>query len=268
MLDLTKVSKAGWKVIIRWSVLGTIACISFANLFNWFTFKALGEEALMRGLFSATVIPVFLATPAFAFLSLKLIELSATNKKLNKLAQTDSMTGLLNRRAFVETINDYLNYHRHNNTLPCDGMMMILDVDHFKTINDNYGHLTGDAVLTAISDRLQLNFPQDVVARVGGEEFAIMVGRCGAETMDEIAERTRRSIEDMVLGFNDHPPLSATVSIGYVAINPNVEFETHYKLADAALYEAKNAGRNCTHGADFLPLLRPFVNKASLSKAG
>lgn len=156
--------------------------------------------------------------------------------KLEILSQTDELTGLMNRRAFVSKANSLIKQaHRHQ--MVCSFFM--LDIDHFKQINDTYGHDVGDEVLQKIGDILAKNSREhDLVARIGGEEFAICTMNSTHDSPDKFAEKLLSVIRaEKIHG------VEVTVSIGIVSSH-TATYEDLYKSADQMLYEAKNRGRN------------------------
>lgn len=171
-------------------------------------------------------------------------ELLVLNEKLNGLATTDELTGLFNRRIF----NDFIEYHvplakRIDSPLS----LLMIDLDHFKTINDRFGHLAGDVCLKAVGDLLKTNFREiDLPARYGGEEFVVVLPNTDKAGALTIAERLRSEIAALPCnGF------SITVSIGVSTmtaeiISPNLLIAA----ADRSLYRAKQNGRNCVFHFD------------------
>lgn len=165
--------------------------------------------------------------------------------KLQKLASTDPLTGLFNRRVFLERLEQE---RAKLARLPhYSAVLLMLDLDYFKRINDVYGHATGDAVLIEFAE-IARNTSRtiDVPARLGGEEFAILLS--GADKNDALtmAERLREQVAEIVID-HDVGPVQITVSIGAAIISvEDKNSETVLHRADAALYEAKNRGRNQT----------------------
>jgi two-component system cell cycle response regulator len=169
----------------------------------------------------------------------------ADNARLEQLAQTDPLTQLLNRRALTERIAAEME-----RTLRYDSTMALLmiDLDHFKRVNDTYGHLVGDDVLRDValllSDTIRT---ADIVARYGGEEFLVLLPETDDAGAESFADRIRRAIETHPFASDSLPePLRLTASIG-VAVYPAARIESVEDLfarADAALYRAKADGRN------------------------
>ena len=161
----------------------------------------------------------------------------------NKLGTTDTLTGIANRRTFLQMGEEEAKRStRYGHVFS----VMILDIDFFKRINDKYGHPVGDEVLrklVRIGSRALRS--ADIMGRLGGEEFGIILPETRAEAALVAAERLRRTFEAAVVKLEDGREVKFTVSIGVAAkISVNELFEELLKKADHALYEAKNSGRN------------------------
>jgi diguanylate cyclase (GGDEF)-like protein len=172
-------------------------------------------------------------------------QLAEANRQLRELSITDPLTGLANRRAFGDRLA--LEVERARRTgQPL--AMVLADLDHFKRLNDTLGHLEGDAALVAAARALaEGRRVGDLVARFGGEEFALLLpGTTHADAV-ALAERIRRGIELATL------PAGCTASFGVASLPEHAgDARTLIAAADAALYEAKDAGRNCVRGAGAL----------------
>jgi diguanylate cyclase (GGDEF)-like protein len=126
---------------------------------------------------------------------------------------------------------------------------MVIDVDHFKRVNDAYGHLVGDAALQALANVVLVNLrPHDLLARYGGEEFAVMLPATGIEEGKSIAERLRAIVADNDIRYDDLE-FRITVSIGVAPVRHEGKLESFFAEADRALYRAKKSGRNCVEVA-------------------
>ncbi|MDP5031121.1 MAG: diguanylate cyclase [Paraglaciecola sp.] len=168
-------------------------------------------------------------------------ELHAKSSKLRKLALTDELTQIANRRSFINSVNAEISRCSRNKAKMA---FLLLDIDYFKNVNDTYGHLAGDAVLINITQLITVLLREyDVFGRLGGEEFGIFLADTDLNTATEIAQRIREKIQQHVIEI-DHQKMSVTVSIGIALLNQATKFETLYKRADVALYQAKNGGRN------------------------
>jgi diguanylate cyclase (GGDEF)-like protein len=171
-------------------------------------------------------------------------DLLSAQEKLRFQATHDALTGLWNRGALLDLLRNEIE--RTMRTQSSVGILM-LDVDHFKLINDTYGHLTGDAVLREIGRRIShATRPYDMAGRYGGEEFLVILPACDREQTENSAERIRAAISSVPFLAADRQ-ISLTVSIGATVALDCVQTETELlSLADLALYQAKRAGRNCT----------------------
>ncbi len=157
-------------------------------------------------------------------------------------AQTDPLTGVLNRRSLIERL-DAAGVRARARGLPI--AVLFIDLDHFKLINDSFGHPAGDACLRAIIGPIQTELRQsDVIGRYGGEEFVVMLSSADAAAARPIAERIRRRVEDVAVeGFG--PPIRITCSIGLAASDiEGLWGEALIARADEAVYTAKRSGRN------------------------
>lgn len=179
---------------------------------------------------------------SLALLVLLLLVIFILNSKrvaLNRLATTDFLTHLFNRRYFNETVSKQMANRRQQG----ECSLIVFDIDLFKQINDQYGHAAGDQVLSAIARCCQAQIrQQDILARIGGEEFALFLPGCALADAEEIAEQCRRSLEQLVIPFEDQR-IQITASFG-VATSSNADFDRLLKQADDALYKAKTGGRN------------------------
>jgi diguanylate cyclase (GGDEF)-like protein len=170
-------------------------------------------------------------------------ELRTANEALARLAVTDPLTGVANRRRFMEVgAQELMRAQRAGNGLVC---VLMLDIDHFKAINDTHGHPAGDAVIQAIAAAcVQAVRAIDTVGRLGGEEFGILLPQTECTGAVEVAERLREKIESTVVS-TEEGALRVTVSIGVAQGTAKTRaFESLLSAADKALYRAKKAGRN------------------------
>lgn len=169
-------------------------------------------------------------------------------QRLLNLANTDGLTGVLNRRAFMEEGRTLLQLaRRHARPLS----LLMLDADHFKKVNDSHGHHVGDRVLVRLAEiaHAQLR-ATDQLGRLGGEEFAILMPETGMEAAIVVAERLLDAIRAAEITTDAGDTLKFTVSIGIASLGPGaLEIDDLLRQADAALYQAKNEGRDRWRGA-------------------
>ncbi|MCW9045192.1 MAG: diguanylate cyclase [Alphaproteobacteria bacterium] len=171
------------------------------------------------------------------------VELQEANHKLAHLALHDPLTDLFNRRHFMdEGIKETKALQRHGRPLA----LMMLDIDHFKVVNDTYGHGVGDEALKATARSLEVTLrPSDILGRIGGEEFAILLPETSLEDATMLAERIREEMADLKINAGAEV-IKITVSIGVTLCKPGgpETFDVSLAEADKALYEAKETGRN------------------------
>lgn len=163
-------------------------------------------------------------------------------EEMKHLTLTDQLTSCLNRRGFYEMAMPQIEMFQQKNQHVC---LIYLDIDNFKRINDKHGHCAGDTVLSTVANRLKTNIKStDLMGRMGGEEFVILIGRASYQETFEVAERLRQVLAATPVQFNQKP-IEVTASFGVVDINAkNVNLEQAINLADDALYQAKAKGRN------------------------
>jgi diguanylate cyclase (GGDEF)-like protein len=170
--------------------------------------------------------------------------LNDTLKQLTALASIDVLTGLLNRRAIMESLTKEIRRVERNNHILCIGMC---DIDHFKSINDTYGHLVGDEVLKEVTRRMQDALRvNDLLGRYGGEEFLVITPVDMVENATIVYERICQKVAATPIEVYD-VSITVTISCGvtsYIADNDGQKLETVIARADEALYKAKHEGRN------------------------
>lgn len=166
-------------------------------------------------------------------------ELTIARDTAEHLARTDMLTGLKNRRAFTEMSKQRILYcQRHDHPVS----LLLLDLDHFKKINDKFGHDAGDCALQQLAEILTDTIrSSDICGRVGGEEFALLLSNTGMSEAHLVAEKIKLTIEHTAIKTAE-AQFSITASIGIAS--GNVALEPLLKLADKAMYKAKQAGRN------------------------
>jgi diguanylate cyclase (GGDEF)-like protein len=172
------------------------------------------------------------------------LAISRTNTELKRLATTDSLTGAFNRRHFLElAAKEMARMRRYRHSVSC----LMLDIDHFKQVNDRFGHDVGDrAIIATVEMARKALRTEDVFGRLGGEEFAAMLPMTAIDKAEQVAERLRIAISVIRIP-TPQGELAFTVSIGLVEVAPEGEsFEQALKRADEALYQAKHLGRNRT----------------------
>ncbi|MCR5859449.1 GGDEF domain-containing protein [Mesorhizobium sp. J428] len=167
--------------------------------------------------------------------------LSARSETLEHAALTDGLTGMQNRRYFDDALREYLGEFRR---IGKPVGLLILDLDHFKTVNDTHGHDVGDEVLRVVAGCLrEFTRYHDVVARLGGEEFAVVAPNMDTDMLIKLAERIRKAIAALTVNTGNIR-LRVTTSVGIAIWDGKESAEQFYRRADRMLYEAKRLGRN------------------------
>jgi len=162
----------------------------------------------------------------------------AVEKRLEALAETDQLTSIYNRRKFDEILNLELRQEARYGRGLC---LAMLDIDHFKDVNDLYGHAVGDAVLKELAQLIENNRREaDSFFRVGGEEFCLITFAENGANLETACEKIRKAVAENRFDKAGH----LTISIGAAQYAPNDSYDTLFKRADAALYQAKQTGRN------------------------
>jgi len=165
-------------------------------------------------------------------------QLAAAHRRLSEKASRDDMTGMLNRESFFAALD---GSRRKSDR----GALLIIDADHFKRINDSFGHLTGDDALLLIAAAIERGVRSgDVLGRIGGEEFAAFLVGATEQEAKRVAERIRREVELIRFRPVDERTVPLTVSIGGTTCGEDVNVSELMRAADRRLYEAKHRGRN------------------------
>lgn len=219
------------------SRFGKTACLVlvstlFSVAVGWLTIASPDAKWLLP----TTVIPVIVSMPIGYYIFGREALIQTLNQELSRQLAEDSLTGAMSRRGFFDLNGD--------NTPPTDGVVMIADLDHFKSVNDTYGHAAGDAVLCAAVQAIKrVVGDQGYVARLGGEEFGIWL-----PDMDPMAGRRLAGAICAAVACKtviwEGQPIATTTSIGGSFARRAQSFDAALSQADAALYRAKSAGRN------------------------
>ncbi len=162
-------------------------------------------------------------------------------KKWKTQALVDPLTKVLNRNAYNLTLEQIIrDYRRYKDPT----ILMVADIDHFKKLNDDYGHKTGDLVLNSVATSLNHTIrASDFVFRYGGEEFVILLKKCSLDQGKKVAEKIRQQVEE-IFPIEKGQKLSVTISLGMTQFDENDTEDMVFKRADQAVYKAKSKGRN------------------------
>ncbi|MEM6587517.1 MAG: GGDEF domain-containing protein [Pseudomonadota bacterium] len=181
------------------------------------------------------VITFILATPIVYSIGLRMYDIYLLNRDRLDNSKLDALTGLLNRRSFLEKIQYFASF---------PGAIIMADIDHFKSYNDQHGHAMGDAAIKRVAQTFMRHCrAEDLVARYGGEEFMIFLSDAGHEEGVEVAERLRRTLAAELIEHDGHS-LGITASFGVATLDHEEDVERAIARADSALYQSKHQGRN------------------------
>ena len=194
----------------------------------------------------AALVPVPIASLCAGYTLKLIVALEVAMRRLEELAMTDSLTGVRNRRCFMQVASlEFERATRHNRPMA----IVLIDVDHFKRINDRHGHQSGDQSLIEIARACQQTLRKtDLLARFGGEEFIVLLPETGQREAVRLAERMRSAVASEVRLPGSGRPGEVTISLGAVALSRSTpSLDVLIQAADQALYDAKRAGRDRVH---------------------
>jgi diguanylate cyclase len=239
-LDLSPTS---WGRVIAVTAAGTAFFIGVAFFVDSFNFPYLSPEAVWRAQMTDLMLPLVLGGSFLFFLMWKIRQLAIAQRDLSVIAATDSLTAVLNRGAFSMLVEAYLEQTRKQEQTH-SGALLIIDADHFKSINDRLGHECGDQALKLIAQAIKGQLRgSDIVGRIGGEEFGVFLPGVDPSQSWVVAESIRRRIREMDFSPGGRPcPLS--VSIGGTSFSGPTTYEAIFSAADRRLYTAKSNGRD------------------------
>ncbi|MEX1180480.1 MAG: GGDEF domain-containing protein [Cucumibacter sp.] len=232
-------STRGLARVVLWTVCGPLAVTAIAVAYDLAMLGPIVSEARVLSIVGSIGIPLIIAPPLFLFFTRQVRELAIAKQTLSITASTDGLTGCLNRGAFIAGAETMLGAGGEPR-----GALLVIDADNFKIINDRFGHHAGDEALVIIAAAIRTDLRDtDLVGRLGGEEFGVLLPRADFARAEGIAERIRDAIARAA--FTAGGKLRAlTVSVGGAMFEDAVEFSHLFHIADRRLYEAKGAGRN------------------------
>ncbi len=234
---------------LSWAVLATLICMAGSALYALLFFFADANASIAKAVAFSLVPPIFIGTPVYYLLVKKIRSLTFRARRLELKSRRDGMTKCLNKMAFHREVVQFLG----TKTLARRrAALLIIDADHFKAINDTYGHDAGDRALKVIASKLRgVVRRTDIIGRIGGEEFGVLLHDADMLDASAVAERIRSSIN-----LSDVPGAALgarlSVSVGGTVFEDEVSFAEIFKAADSRLYTAKAKGRN---RVDIGPLL-------------
>jgi diguanylate cyclase len=242
MLSVDKVSAGGPSLLLRTLALFVAGCVTTWVLLGMPIDIATPMSVIVACIPLLVLYPLAISTVTYAMGR----KLAKQNRRLDALGRTDGLTGLANRRqGFAQAEKELARHHRTGRP----AVLVVLDIDRFKDINDRYGHPAGDEVLCAVADTLrECCRTVDVAARYGGDEFLLVFPDTELRGAETAARRIRRHLGSQT--FDDAPDLRCTVSLGAAeARSDTASVDAWIQQADAALYRAKAEGRDRFVGA-------------------
>ncbi|MBN1267900.1 MAG: GGDEF domain-containing protein [Anaerolineales bacterium] len=240
------------KLIVR---LGQTKSVIVITLFSWlasvlvtlgvvFIFSRFGRiQDIASHLTIASLVPLILTPPISWFIIGLFLRIDQLEVKMRDAATYDSLTGLLNRRAFMEQGNYLFNLANREHF---GFSVLVVDLDQFKTINDKFGHAAGDKVLESFGkNALEFSRKSDLAGRLGGEEFAFILPNSSADQAWTFAERLHEAVRKTIVE-HENSEVFCTLSIGIAAFPEDrlIDIEKSLGMADKAMYRAKENGRN------------------------
>lgn len=199
----------------------------------------LSQGLNFAGAVASLLLPVLIGGPMLFYMMLRSQQLHEANRRLEALASTDWLTDCLNRRVFTNQVDAILQTRA-----PGRNALFVIDADHFKTINDRFGHHRGDEVLRLIAEAIKANVRDaDIVGRLGGEEFGVFLRDVDLEGATDAGERIRQAINALYVQ-SDGIAQRLSVSIGGATFDGRITFAELFRVADRRLYDAKRSGRN------------------------
>jgi diguanylate cyclase (GGDEF)-like protein len=228
-------------VVIKSFGISLIALCAAELLTLLFYINASWESISENLIITGTITPM-VAMPLAMYMAWQRYKLNSLSVQLAHIASTDQLSGLLNRTSFIEAMRDRV---RHPTTPNGSGAFLYIDADHFKTLNDEFGHAAGDEAIAFIGKVISQNIRQtDLAGRLGGEEFGVYLSGGNVETARTVSEHIRQDV--MHLKFdNQKKRYTLTVSIGVATHHAGEVPSEFMKVADKNLYTAKSNGRNC-----------------------
>ena len=224
------------------------ASLVAALFFYFYGGNSIFSRDLFIAMLMAVIVPIFIAPPLLYIFLKQAKRLEVANKKLAQILRFDSLTKLLTRRAFFTETQEVIRDISSSSSVST--AVMFIDIDHFKQVNDTFGHEMGDKVLAKLGQVLKQQIPsQAICGRLGGEEFAIFLPDVKANTTSTISRNISKVFKAQARVI-DGKPIAATLSIGIFISHRNHDIDTMLNKADDMLYRAKHQGRDQVHTID------------------
>jgi diguanylate cyclase (GGDEF)-like protein len=240
MISKPDLPRSAWWIVAKRTGYVIVISVGVSLLLSYLIMEQFSNGLNFPGVATALIMPIVLGGPLSFYLMLQHQRLKLANTRLALIASTDSLTGCLNRGAFTTSVDERVA----DAALAERGALLVIDADDFKQVNDRFGHDLGDHALQQIAAAIRATVRRhDLVGRIGGEEFAVLLSDADYTVTNRVAERIRRAVGSIVFAPGGVPcPLS--VSIGGALFASPTPFMALYRQADQRLYEAKHLGRD------------------------
>lgn len=257
-----RLTRRDWARIALHTLGITVIAVSVSLLGAHLILSTFSAGLNLTGVVASIAIPILLGGPTTLGFAIQNAKLRDAYRRLEAAAAQDSLTACLNHGAFVARTNEFLNGTPPEETR---GALLVVDADHFKSVNDRYGHHIGDAALRQIAARIQGAVRRgDLVGRIGGEEFGVLLPGATRTMAETVAESIRRAVQTIEFEVEGNR-FSLSVSVGGAVFEYSVDYGELFRCADKQLYKVKNSGRN---NVDLMPFSVPAPHGAALLKAG
>ncbi|WP_439619848.1 GGDEF domain-containing protein [Hyphomonas sp.] len=233
-----------WRNQARLSAIVVFASVSLSLLLVWLSLGDLPPDGRVVALWLGFAIPAVVSPGAMVYVTFKNLLNHRLHQRVHRLANSDDLTGLANRRCFTRRGTLRLAEAAHTQPTDQQTALLLADIDWFKRVNDTYGHEAGDDVLSQVAQALIHAAPADaLIARLGGEEFTVMCDVSGPDELNRLAERLRQAVEATHIVYRGDV-IQVTISVGLAIARRCDTLSTFLSRADKALYDAKDRGRN------------------------
>lgn len=241
MLRKPRLTGRDWRQATVQALIFTVIGVVVSLMGSHFLLSTFSGGLDLPGTVTAIAIPLVLAGPTTFYLSIRNAQLRDAYRRLEAAAARDSLTGCLNHGAFIAKAREFLE---DAGSEAVRGALLVVDADYFKSVNDRFGHHIGDAALRQIAERIRHSVRrQDLVGRLGGEEFGVLLQGLDRAATGAVAERIRDAVQKLEFEVEGNL-FSLSVSIGGAVFERKVDYNDLFRSADERLYKVKNSGRN------------------------
>ncbi len=246
-LSFRTVLSRKYRIILVRSLLLMVAIVLLTQGVNAYFMGPMDPSQRLADIILTLKITLVVGTPFTLYVNVLQARADLAAEYFRVLSRTDPLTGLLNRRAFMDLLK---GQSVGEDREPSENALLILDLDHFKKVNDEFGHDAGDSVLRQLAQLFEANLrSDDIIARLGGEEFAIALSRGSPRETRQVAQRLRQAVETHAFHFHGRD-IRLTVSIGLVLYTYTDNIDDAMRKADLLTYQSKKDGRNRISYAD------------------